>query len=175
MELLDYVEEQGRRNAAFSLETLELMNKRAHTLLTLLLAGAGATGTMALAQLGPGGARWVLWPAAAVSMWWFALAAWVAVKALRTREVRAPAGEPGALLKHFEELHHFARSAALDRAQELDALEELRRDELHTLDATAHGYRQASTAVAGALDKAYLGAAVTPLLAVAALCMARLL
>ncbi len=51
MELLDYVEEQGRRNAAFSVETLELMNKRAHTLLTLLLAGAGATGTMALAQL----------------------------------------------------------------------------------------------------------------------------
>lgn len=175
MELLDYVEEQGRRNAAFSVETLELMNKRAHTLLTLLLAGAGATGTMALAQLGPGGVRWVLWPLAAVSVWWFALAAWVAVKALRTREVRAPAGEPVALLKHFEELHHFTRSAALEQAQDLDALKELRQDELRTLDKTARGYRQASTSVAWALDKAYLGAAGTPLLALTALGLARLL
>lgn len=175
MELLDYVEDQGRRNAVFSLETLELMSKRAHTLLTLLLGGAGASGTVALAQLGPAGVRWVLWPLAAVSVWWFALAAWVAVKGLRTREVRAPAGAPGALLKHFEALRHYSRSAAMEGAQDMDALEELRRDELATLDETAKAYRQASSTVAAALDAAYVGAAATPLWAFGALVVARML
>lgn len=173
MDLLDFVEEQGRRNAAFSLETLELMSKRAHALLTLLLGGAGASGTLVLAQLGPAGTRWMLWPLAAVSIWWFLLAGWVAVKALRTREVRAPAGSPEALLSHHAQLVIYAADALKETRDTIDPLAELRRDELATLAETAKGYRRASWGAADALDKAYLGAAVTPVWALAALGLAR--
>ncbi len=102
MEALDYIEQQGQRSAAFSLETVELMNKRAQALLTLLMGGAGATGSYALAHIGEPNSRWVVFCLGAVSVWWFFLAAYVTWRGLASRKIRAPAGWPQMLLDQLK-------------------------------------------------------------------------
>ena len=115
MDLLDYAEAQGRRNADFSLQTLELLSKRAHALLVLLLGGAGAAGGVALARLDMAGAALVVAGLGAVSLWWFALAAVLAFCALPTREVCAPAGVGWVLLEHARgPLADYAKQVAVE-------------------------------------------------------------
>lgn len=55
MEILDFAEQQGQRAAAFSLATLDANRQRSHSLLVLLLGGAGAMGGLALG-MAPGNA-----------------------------------------------------------------------------------------------------------------------
>lgn len=179
MDLLDYAEAQGRRNADFSLQTLELLSKRAHALLVLLLGGAGAAGGVALARLDMAGAAMVVAGLGAVSLWWFALAAVLAFCALPTREVRAPAGVGWVLLEHARgPLADYAKQVAVEGGAEgvkgaTDALTLLRESELRVLQETGAQYRAASTAMARAIDGVYRTAALTPLLAGVALVLAR--
>lgn len=42
MELIDFAEKRGEEAAKFSLATMDINRARAHTLLSLLLGGAGA-------------------------------------------------------------------------------------------------------------------------------------
>lgn len=164
---LDFIEEQARRNAAYSLESMELMSKRAHALVTLLLGGAVATGGYALNLVGKPGALWSLVGLAAVSLWWFAVAAFAVVAALRTRECRAPANSGQALLDYFN--GPLATHAAANGGESFDRLAALREGELKTLSATVQVYCRNSNAVAWALDKAYIATALTPLVAAAAM------
>lgn len=177
MELLDYVEAQGRRNAEFSLQTLEIIARRCHALLVLLLGGAGAAGGVALAHLAHPPGHVVAVGLGAVSAWWFALAAVLAFCALPTRQVRAPAGVGWVLLQHARgALGDYVRQVAVERAaaagpdgEGCDVLSGLRESELRVLEATAAQYRDASTAVARVLDVVYRAAALTPVLAGGAL------
>jgi hypothetical protein len=167
MELLDYVEEQGRRNAAFSLETLELLNRRAHLLLTVLLGGATTAGGVALGQLGGSGNLPVLVGLGVVALWWFALAALLAFRALPTNEVRPPAGDGAALLQHARgSLADYCIAVQKEDGGAVDVLTKLREGEVRTLAETAASYRTASTATARVLDVVYRAAACTPLLPV---------
>jgi hypothetical protein len=163
METLDFIEDQSRRNAAFSLESMELMSKRAHAMVTMLLGGAVATGGFALNLIGKPGALWSLGGLAAVSLWWFAVAAWAVLMALRTRETRAPANSGQALLTYLD--GPLAAYALENGGDDFDKLAALRRGELMTLEATVHGYRTNTNAVAWSLDAAYVATACTPLLA----------
>lgn len=179
MDVLDYAEAQGRRNADFSLQTLELLSRRAHALLVLLLGGAGAAGGVALARLDVAGAALVVAGLGVVSVWWFALAAMLAFGALPTRDVRAPAGVGWVLLQHARgPLADYAKQAAVERAAAGladggDVLALLRESELRVLQETAAQYRDASTAVARVLDRVYRAAALTPLLVGVALALVR--
>ena len=176
MDELTFIEQQGQRNAAFSLENWELMNKRTHALLTLLLGGAAGTGAYALGQLGKPGGQWVLWALGTVALWWFVLAAWVAVRALRTQEVRAPAGDGQRLLEHLRgPLAAYIKQAHLDGEDPADGLTLLREGELWVLQKTTAGYRASSTRIAKTLDYAYVGAAVTPVWALLGLALAKFL
>ncbi|HEY5582562.1 MAG TPA: hypothetical protein VIK56_15635 [Rhodoferax sp.] len=175
MEILDFAEAQGQRNAAFSLETLELMSKRAHALLSLLLGGAGAAGAYALGQIGKPGGAWSLGALGAVSLWWFVLAAWVALRALRTQEVRAPACDGQALVEHARALDDYIKQAKYEGESPADVLTLLREGELMTLQKTADDYRSASKSIAQALDRAYLWIAITPVGALWGLALVRYL
>lgn len=169
MDYLDYIEEQGRRNVAFSLETLELMNKRAHTLLTMLLGGAGASGSVALAQWAAGGSPWLVVPLAAVALWWFLLAYLVLTQALATQEVKAPAGHPGRLLDHLQgPLAVYAQELRAESGVVADTLTLLREGEIRKQEEAGALARAASSVVARALDRAYRLAACTPVVAVLA-------
>ena len=91
MELIDFAEKRGEEAAKFSLATMDINRARAHTLLSLLLGGAGAGVVLALSQHSL--ERPLLTVLAfAVSLWWFGLAAWLAVRGLRTSPVRPWAG-----------------------------------------------------------------------------------
>lgn len=174
MDVLDFVEEQGRRNAAFSLEGLELLSKRAHTMLALLMGGAGAAGGVALGHLGPTGNAQVLAGLGTVSLWWFCLAALLAFRALPTRTMRAPAGEGRVLLDHARAgLADYIKQARLEGEPVSDALALLREGELQVLQKTAGQYRDANKAMARVLDVVYRASAVTPLLVLAALALLR--
>lgn len=160
---IDFLEDQARRNAAFSLDNLDKINQRAQGLLTLLLGAAGGAGVYALGQLGKPGAVQVLWALAALSLWWFGLAARLALRAVPTREVRAPANDGLALLEHLQgPLATYVTTATAAGEKPQDAFALLRKGELRVLHDTAGIYRAASSAIAGELDCVYLYLAASP-------------
>lgn len=170
MEELAYLEEAGRRNAAFSLDTLDKLNQRANALLTLLLGGAGGAGAYALGQIDKAAGLWVVAPLVALSLWWFVLAAWVAMRAVPTREVRAPAGSGYALLQYLQgPLAQYVKTEIAAGREPKDAFTLLREAELSTVHETAAIYRQASDGIATVLDRVYIGAAASPVFALAGL------
>lgn len=160
MEILDFAEAQGQRAAAFSAATLEISRQRANALLVLLLGGAGAMGGVAISQAAAHGCAAIA--AACVAAWWFALAAWLALRALRTQPVRSWAGDGWALLEHAKLLDAYVKQAVLDGQTTADTLTLLREMELRKAQKALNEYRIASTAAAAALDQAYKGAALTP-------------
>ena len=74
MDALDYVEAQAQRLTAFRLETMELLNKRAHTLATLQLGGGGALAAFGVALLDKPRLHWAAVGVLVAAALWFVLA-----------------------------------------------------------------------------------------------------
>lgn len=175
MDELTFLEDQARRNAAFSLDNLDKLNQRVNALLALLLGGAGGAGAYALGQIGKPGSVWMLSALGALSIWWFILAAWVAMRAMRTREVRAPANDGLALLRHLRgPLMDYINQARQAGESPKDGLTLLREGELEVLHDTAAIYRAASDSIATVLDRVYVCAAASPVMPVVALGLTKL-
>jgi len=166
MDVLDFAESQGRLAAAFSLANLDLTRQRAHALLVLLLGGAGAMGGLAISQAS---APWVALAAGGVSLWWFACAAWLALRALRTKPIRSWAGEGWPLIEKARELDDYVKQSAAEGKEVSGTLTLLREVQLRKMQRAADEYRAASTLAASALDQAYKAAAFTPVVPVFAL------
>lgn len=164
---LDYLEDQARRNAAFSLENMDKLTQRAQGLQTLLLGGAGGAGAYALGQIGKPGGLWAVAALGVLSLWWFALAAWLAVKALPTHDVRAPAGDGWALLEHLRgPLAQWAKDVGEPPENHFPRLRE---GELKNLTETARRYREVNARLADRIDRIGVCAAFSPLPALLAL------
>lgn len=167
MELIDFAEKRGEEAAKFSLATMDINRARAHTLLSLLLGGAGAGVVLALSQHSL--ERPLLTVLAfAVSLWWFGLAAWLAVRGLRTSPVRPWAGGGSRILRKGAQWQNYAKEILAEGGVHEDYLTNLRVQELELMDDAVAEYRIASTQCGAALDTAYLVAALTPLPMVAA-------
>lgn len=166
MELIDFAEKRGEEAAKFSLATMDVNRARAHMLLNLLLGGAGAVVVLAAAQ---SAARpWFVVLAGSAGLWWFGLAAWLAVRALRTNSVRTWSGEGQRILRKGAEWQRYAKAVLAEGGDFKEPLLSLREQELELMaDATAE-YRLASTQCAAALDRVYLLASLTPLVMLAA-------
>lgn len=176
MDALDYIEAQASKNAAFRLETMELLNKRGHAMLALLLGGAGAAGAYALGRLGQSDAMLSLSALGPIAVWWFGLAAWVAMKVCRTQEIYPPTNEPQKLIEYLEgPLEVYRAELTAEGQQPEAALVMLRRGELLSLQKRIDGYVKNNIAVAAQLDKAYLCAAATPVWAMAGIVVAMIL
>lgn len=160
MDVLDFAELQGQRSVAFALANLDLSRQRSHALLVLLLGGAGAMSGVAISQAAAG--MWVSVAAGSIALWWFALAAWLAMRALRTQVVRSWAGEGWPLVEHAKSLDDYVKQAAIEGETVPDTLTLLREMELRKALSASAEYRVASTIAAAALDQAYKGAAFTP-------------
>ncbi len=170
---LDWLEREAERLAAFTFETHELLTKRAHALLTLLLAGAGAAGGAALSAAGQPERAAVLVGLGAVSVWWFALAAVLALRTLRTREVRAPAAMPATWLNLLKtDVARYVRECEIEGAAPVDGLRWAREKRLGRVEEAIVEVRQSCALLADHLDGAYLRAAATPVVAAAALALA---
>lgn len=159
MDVLDFAESQGKLAAAFSLANLDLNRQRAHALLVLLLGGAGAMGGLAISQASN---QWIFVAAWSMSLWWFACAAWLALRALRTQPIRSWAGEGWPLVEKAREFDHYVKQSAIEGVV-LDTLTLLRETQLRKMQGAADEYRVASTIAAVALDQAYKAAALTPI------------
>jgi len=168
---LQYLEAAGLRNAAFRLETMELMNKRAHTVATLALGGGGALCAFAIVKVSspPGFAALI-----AAGVWLFLVALFAVVKCLHTSDVRPPATEPVKLMGALREWSTYLEASKLDadvpgadsiRIQNVSSLARLREGQLKVLDKTILQYAEINNASAANLNNAYLLAVATPVIA----------
>ena len=169
MELIEYAERSGQQQALFSLATLDGIRQRCHALLVLLLGGAGAAAVLAL---GSSGKPWLAVATAAVAVYWFGIAAYLAVRGLRTSPVRSWASRGTHVMAKAEAWQAYAADLVGEGAAPVDAMYKLRAQELEVMADAASGYIAASTQGAGALDRAYLLAAGTPLVVATALAVA---
>lgn len=148
MDTLDFVEKQADRLASFRLETMELLNKRAHTLATVLLGGAGAAAVYYLKTIGEGAASLVMARhLLSAAVWLFAVAAVVVWKCLRTGLSYPPGEEPAALLDYTGDLSS------------------LRQGCLRTLDLRTRQWADRNTTCGVWLNHCYLAAILTPIVA----------
>ena len=160
MELIEFAEQQGQEAAKFSLATLDGARLRCHQFLVLLLGGAGALSGVGLAQLPQN--LWVALAALAAALWWFSVAAWVAVRGLRSSPVSAWAHEGTTVLAMQSKWDAYNAALAQEGKPSIDVLTEVRRSTLRSMQASAEQYRTASTYAARALDQAYVATAFTP-------------
>lgn len=164
---IDYLEDQARRNAAFSLDNMDRLTQRAQGMLTLLLGGAGGAGAYALGQIGRPDAVWAVASLGAVSLWWFALAAWVAVRLLVPHHVRPPAADGLSSLNYLRgPLAQWAQKAGKTKD---DQLLVMREQELQNLHNTAAEYRGVNGYMARHIRLINCCAAASPLPALLAL------
>jgi hypothetical protein len=161
---LDYLEELSRRRTEYALDNLDRMKDRAYLLLTMLLGGAGGAGGFALGQIGSPYAVWVVAGLGALSVWWFVLAAVLAVAALKTRLVLPSERDGQTLLEHLRgPLADYVVAAKNNGESPRDAFTILRENDLKSARAAATSYRDASEAVGTILDWTYRFLAATPL------------
>jgi hypothetical protein len=66
-----------------------------------------------------------------VAVWWFVLAGWVLIRAVRTQEVRAPSCAGYVLREHSRALDDFIRQAKAEGGAPSDCLTLLREGELN--------------------------------------------
>lgn len=160
MELLEFAEAQGQEAVKFSLATLEQARTRCHQFLVLLLGGAGALAGVGLAQWGQ--YRWVGAAALFVALWWFAVAAWVALRGLRTSPVTAWAHQGVTVLEMHDQWQAYSAELVQEGKPGVDVMNEVRKSTLRSMRSSADEYRTASTYAAAALDQAYVATALTP-------------
>jgi hypothetical protein len=96
-ELLDYIENEARANAAFHITNADNLSKESNTLLNILLTGAGGSLAFvaALLQKTSPVPPWQPWAVGAAATYFFILAALVVWKCLWVHDIWPPANEPG--------------------------------------------------------------------------------
>jgi len=161
MELIEFAEKQGEEAAKFSLATLEGARLRCHQFLVLLLSGAGALCGVGLSQWAQN--RFMAAPALVVSMWWFMVAAWIAVRGLRSSLVTAWTHEGVTVLEMHHRWEVYNAELLNEGKSNVNPMNEVRRSVLRGMQQSAEQYRTASTYAARALDQAYLATAATPI------------
>lgn len=161
MGLIEFAEKQGEEAAKFSLATLEQARARCHQLLVLLLGGAGALAGVGLAQVAQN--RWMAVAALAVALWWFAAAAWVVLRGLRSSPVRSWSQQGTTILELHAKWQRYATELVQEGKPAIDVMTEVRTSALRNMRDSADEYRTASTYAAHALDQAYAVTAFTPL------------
>lgn len=163
-EFLGYVEQKSAATLAVVSQAYDDLHARASNLATLLAGGAGAVGAMALDRLGAVDARLISWvPLALLSITWFGIAGFAALRGLSSRTVSAGNGMKN-IGRYYEDC---VASHGIDKALEMTRREELRKGQERI-----SGYIDACNARAGTLDAAYRMIVLSPVVpaVAAALC-----
>ena len=145
MDKIEYVEKQVERLATFRLETMELLNKRAHTLVTWLFGGASALGAYFVSLLERGSPPWMASAALGAALWLFWVAAVTARRCLMTGLMLPPGEEPEPMLDYS------------------GSLEEIRQVNARRLGARTRAWASTNTQCGTWLNYCYLAAACTPI------------
>ncbi len=94
MDKLDFVEAAAKTNAEFHLACADALAKESNFLLTIVLAGAGASFGYAINLAEKSAPQWLLCGLGTVSIYLFAVAALTTWKCLWAREIFPPSNEP---------------------------------------------------------------------------------
>jgi hypothetical protein len=143
---LDFVEVQAEKNAAFHLSCAEALAKEANVLLTILLAGGGASFWYTVKLLVAGTTPWLLCGVSSIAVYLFFLSGLLTWKCLWAREMYPPANEPQNLTN--EELE----------------LDEIRRLDLRNRQACIDLNRERNDSVGLWLNRCRIAIAATPLI-----------
>lgn len=156
---IELAEYNSREAAAFSLEGLNLARAKAHQLLLVLLGGGAALAAYGLGLLAAEPMKALA--ALAVAVLWFCLAMDVAVRGLRSAPVRSWAST--SVLDQYARWAVYSVELVAEGQPLINALEEQRRELVALRVQAIEEYRAASTLANAAIDRAYLGAALSPL------------
>lgn len=159
---IELAEFHSREAAKFSLDGLTVARARAYALLLVLLGGSAGLGSIALAQWGGP----VAWAALTASVWWSAVATYLALHGLRSSAVRSWAS--ASVLLQYAEWCQYADEVEKEGQTRPDPLGLLR---ARLVDMTARaraGYIDASTQASLVIDRVYIGMAMTPIVSLCA-------
>ena len=145
---IDYIEARVKELVAFKLETMELLNKRAHLLITLQLGSGGALATFAAGLIDKSAPYWLVTGVVAGALMLLVTASVGAQLCLFTEPVLPPGNEPKNLM-------------TLDK--ELAAL---RLGELAAVQKRLEQWSDRNARIGAALNGLYIATAAIPLLAI---------
>lgn len=157
-ETLDYVEAQVTRLTSFRLESMELLNKRTHTLITLQLGAGGGLAAFAVNLLGKPVERWIIVGVVIAAALLFLLAAVGVLLCMFTESIYPPGNEPEILMEQV--------------AVRNDLLE-LRAAEVMSVQERQSQWSQRNRRVGVALNFLYFFTAIVPFAATGLAALAR--
>jgi hypothetical protein len=149
--------------AAFSYEGLKEARQRAATLLVVLLSGGGGLGGLGLTQWPEN--RDIALAALAASAYWFSIAAYLSLVALRSTQVRS--WHTVGLVEKLPTWEAYATELCNEGVQ-ASGIDELRKSAVRNMESAAVEYQDASTPSFKAIDHSFVLMAATPVVAIAA-------
>lgn len=161
-DVIDLAEQHSSAAAAFSYEGLKEARQRAAALLVVLLGGGGGLGGLGITQWA--GERSLALAALAASAYWFCIAAYLSLQALRSTQVRS-----WHTVGLVEKLPKWEAYAAELRQEGTPAsgIDELRKSAIRNMETAANEYQEASTPSFKAIDHCFVLMAATPVVALA--------
>jgi hypothetical protein len=157
-ETLDYVEAQVSRLTSFRLESMELLNKRTHTLITLQLGAGGGLAAFAVNLLGKPVERWIVVGVVIAAALLFLLAVAGVLLCMFTESMYPPGNEPEILMRQVS-----VRNDLLA----------LRAAEIMSVQARQAQWAERNHRVGGALNFLYFFTAIVPFAATGLALLAR--
>jgi hypothetical protein len=159
---IELAEFHSREAAKFSLDGLTVARARAYALLLVLLGGSAGLGSVALAQWGGP----VAWAALTASVWWSAVATYLALLGLRSSAVRSWAST--SVLLQYAEWCQYADEVEQEGQPRPDPLSLLRARLVDMTSRARDGYIDASNQASLVIDRVYIAMAMTPLVSLCA-------
>ncbi len=120
MKMFDFIEEHAKANAAFHIACAESLAKEANTLLTVLLAGAGAGFWYVIKLIESGAERWLIAGMGSVVVYLFLLSGLTTWKCLWARPMYPPANEPKNLNRPKHKIEGIRRAELKNRQTCID-------------------------------------------------------
>ena len=162
-DVISLAEQHSSASAAFSYEGLKEARQRAATLLMVLLGGGGGLGGLGLTQWPT--SRPLALAALAASAYWFCIAAYLSLVALRSTQVRS--WHTVGLVEKLPEWEAYAADVRQEGVQ-ASGFDELRKSAVRNMESATVEYQDASTPSFKAIDHCFFLMAATPVVAIAA-------
>lgn len=163
MDVIDLAEQHSSAAAAFSYEGLKEARQRAAALLVVLLGGGGGLGGLGIAQWSA--SKPMALAALAASVYWFCIAAYLALLALRSKQIRS--WHTVGLVEKLPKWEAYAAELRQEGTPS-SGINELRKSAVRNMETAAAEYQEASTPSFKAIDHCFVLMAATPVVALAA-------
>lgn len=161
MDALDFAEKRGEETLKYLRSSYDDLHERVHKIVTALVGGSGAVGAYAMTKMAGSDDHAQAISLVSLAAAWFIIAATVAIKGARSRNL-SPGSGPGKIWNYHSARLHEIQFWILDRADR--ALATTREAELSLQQQRVSEYIKACSDRAIVLDRAYVAVAFSPLI-----------